>query len=105
MTEDRLPLAELLAKTGDGDFLRGIAEAVVQSLTEIDVEGLIRLVTMNVHVAARLSQWVSRPDAGHAARCPSVPYPEAAAGELLAAPGAPENLREAGFAGHPAGLD
>jgi hypothetical protein len=30
MTEDRLPLAELLAKAGDGDFLRSVAEAVVQ---------------------------------------------------------------------------
>ena len=29
MTEDRLPLAELLAKAGDGDFLRSVAEAVV----------------------------------------------------------------------------
>jgi len=28
MTDDRLPLAELMAKTGDGDFLRTIAESV-----------------------------------------------------------------------------
>jgi hypothetical protein len=28
MTEERLPLAELLAKAGDGDFLRSLAEAV-----------------------------------------------------------------------------
>jgi hypothetical protein len=28
MTEDRLPLAELLEKAGDGDFLRAVAEAV-----------------------------------------------------------------------------
>ena len=41
MTDDRLPLAELLAKAGDGDFLRGVAEAVVQLLMETDVEGLI----------------------------------------------------------------
>jgi hypothetical protein len=41
MTEDRLPLAELLAKTGDGDFLRSVAEAVLQMLMEADVEGLI----------------------------------------------------------------
>ena len=27
MTEDRLPLAELLAKAGDGDFLRSVAES------------------------------------------------------------------------------
>ena len=41
MTEDRLPLADLLAKAGDGDFLRSVAEAVVQLLMETDVEGLI----------------------------------------------------------------
>ena len=41
MTEDRLPLAELLQKAGDADFLRAVAEAVVQLLMEADVEGLI----------------------------------------------------------------
>ena len=41
MTEDRLPLAELLTKAGDGDFLRSVAEAVVQLLMETDVDGLI----------------------------------------------------------------
>jgi hypothetical protein len=30
MTDDRLPLAELLAKAGDGDSLRSVAEAVLQ---------------------------------------------------------------------------
>lgn len=41
MTEDRLPLAELMAKAGDGDFLRTVAEAVVQLLMEADVDGVI----------------------------------------------------------------
>jgi putative transposase len=41
MTETRLPLAELLEKAGDGDFLRSVAEAVLQLLMEADVEGLI----------------------------------------------------------------
>jgi transposase-like protein len=41
MTEDTLPLAELLAKAGDSDFLRSVAEAVVQLLMETDAEGLI----------------------------------------------------------------
>src|SRR4051794_36660346 len=41
MTEDRPPLAELLQKAGDGDFLRTVAEAVLQLLMEADVEGLI----------------------------------------------------------------
>ena len=41
MTEERLPLAELLAKAGDSDFLRSVAETVLQLLMEADVEGLI----------------------------------------------------------------
>jgi putative transposase len=41
MAEDRLPLQELLAKAGGADFLRGVAEAVLQLLMEADVEGLI----------------------------------------------------------------
>ena len=41
MTEDRLPLAELLQKAGKGDFLRSVAEAVLQLLMEADAEGLI----------------------------------------------------------------
>ena len=41
MTEERLPLAELMAKAGDGDFLRSVAEAVAQLLMETDVDGLI----------------------------------------------------------------
>jgi CheY-like chemotaxis protein len=41
MTEGRLPLNELLQKAGDGDFLRAVAESVLQLLMEADVEGLI----------------------------------------------------------------
>ena len=41
MTEGRLPLSELLEKAGDGDFLRSVAEAVLQLLMESDVDGLI----------------------------------------------------------------
>ena len=41
MTDDTLPLHPLLAKAGDGDFLRSVAEAVVQLLMETDVDGLI----------------------------------------------------------------
>jgi len=41
MTEERVILAELLEKAGDGDFLRAAAEAVLQLLMESDVEGLI----------------------------------------------------------------
>src|SRR5215218_4135247 len=41
MTDDRLPLAELMAKADDGDFLRSVAESVLQILMETDVEGVI----------------------------------------------------------------
>ena len=41
VVEERLALSELLEKAGDGDFLRSVAEAVLQLLMETDVEGLI----------------------------------------------------------------
>src|SRR6266436_4519217 len=41
MTAERMALVELLQKSGDGDFLRAVAEAVRQILMEADVEGLI----------------------------------------------------------------
>ena len=41
MTEESMPLAELLAKSGGEDFLRSAAEAVLQLLMEADVEGRI----------------------------------------------------------------
>jgi len=40
ITSDKLPLAELLAKAGDGGFLRSVAEAVMQLLMETDMEGV-----------------------------------------------------------------
>jgi putative transposase len=41
MTDDNMTLAELLQKSGDGDFLRTVAEAVLQILMEADVENFI----------------------------------------------------------------
>src|SRR6187549_1491862 len=41
MAEERLALAELLEKAGEGDFLRSVAEAVLQILMEADVDGLV----------------------------------------------------------------
>ena len=41
MTDYRLPLAELAAKSGAPDFLRAIAESVMQLIMEADVDGLI----------------------------------------------------------------
>jgi len=40
-------LVELPQKSGDGDFLRAVAEAVLQILMEADVEGLIGPAVMN----------------------------------------------------------
>ena len=39
MTEERLPLNELLEKAGDGDFLRAVAESVLQLLMEAASRG------------------------------------------------------------------
>lgn len=41
MTEERMAPVELLQKSGDGNSLRSIAEAVLHILMEADVEGLI----------------------------------------------------------------
>ena len=41
MTEDTMALVELLQKSGEGDSLRAVAEAVPQMLMEADAEGLI----------------------------------------------------------------
>ena len=41
MTDNRMALVDLLQKSGDGDFLRAVAEAVLQILMEADVEGVI----------------------------------------------------------------
>lgn len=41
MTNERLALNDLLEKAGDGDFLRTVAESVLQLLMEADVDGLI----------------------------------------------------------------
>ena len=41
MTEDRLLIEELSAKSGDADFLRLIAENVLQLIMEADIDGVI----------------------------------------------------------------
>ncbi|MBB6254936.1 transposase, partial [Nitrospirillum iridis] len=41
MTDDSMALVDLLQKAGDGDFLRSVAETVLQMLMEADVEGQI----------------------------------------------------------------
>ena len=41
MTKTTMPLSELLEKHDEGDFLRTVAEAVLQLIMETDVEGVI----------------------------------------------------------------
>lgn len=41
MTADRMALIEALQKGDNGNFLRSLAEAVLQILTEADVRGMI----------------------------------------------------------------
>jgi hypothetical protein len=41
MTETSMPLIELLQKQDDGDFLRSVAEALLQLLMEHDVQGVV----------------------------------------------------------------
>jgi transposase-like protein len=41
MTHDRMALMEALQKADDGNFLRSLAETVLQILMEADVEGVI----------------------------------------------------------------
>ena len=41
MTDDRMALMEALQKADDGNFLRNLAETVLQILMEADVEGVI----------------------------------------------------------------
>jgi putative transposase len=41
MTDDSMALVDLMQKAGDGDFLRSVAEAVLQIMMEADVDGQI----------------------------------------------------------------
>ena len=63
MTEERLPLTELLEKAGEGDFLRAVAEAVLQLLMETDVEGVIGGGVTSAAASARLPKITPRPPA------------------------------------------
>ena len=45
MTDERMPLTEPLQKAGEADFLRAVAESVLQMLMETDVEGVIAKVS------------------------------------------------------------
>ena len=40
MSDDKIPLAELMAKADEGNFLRSVAENLLQILMESDAEGM-----------------------------------------------------------------
>src|SRR6266852_843771 len=67
MTEDRMALAELLQKSGEGDFLRTVAEAVLQILMEADVEADRGRAPRALDRPAQLQERLSRSHARHAA--------------------------------------
>jgi Transposase, Mutator family len=92
MTEERLALIELLQKSGDGDFLRAVAEAVLQILMEADVEGLIGA-GRHERSAERLNyQRLPRPQSRYPARAAQPAHPQAAPGFVLPAlPGAAQD--------------
>ena len=74
MTDERLALSELVEKAGDGDFLRTVAEAVLQLLMEADVEGVWSAPpAMSAAPTADLAQRLPRPYA----RDPAGPAPTA----------------------------
>ncbi len=107
MTEGRRPLAELLAKAGDGDCLRSVAEAVAQVLMETDVDGLIGRRAARAHRRAHdLPPRLSRPHARHAPGQFAAAAPKAAPGPLLpAVPGAAADVGEGPGRCRPGGLD
>ena len=107
MTDERMALVELLQKSGDGDFLRAVAEAVLQILMEADVEGLIGAGRHErSRRAAQLPQRLSRAQPRHATRLAPAADPEAAPGVVLPAlPGAAQDRREGAGHGDPGGLD
>ena len=59
MADEKLALIELLEKVGEGDFLRTVAEAVLQLLMEADVEGLSAPVATSAMASAALGATAS----------------------------------------------
>src|ERR1700751_5287188 len=107
MTEERLVLAELLEKAGDGDFLRAVAEAVLQLLMETDVEGADRRRALRAQRRAdHLAQWLPRPHPRHPAWRAAAAHPEVAAGQLFPTVSrSSQELGEGADRGDPGGVD
>ncbi len=101
-----MALAELLEKAGEGDFLRAVAEMVLQLLMEADVDGVIgagryersgeRTTWRN---GFRERVWIPAWD-----RC-SYASRNCAKAAISRPPRGPEGLGEGAGRGHPGGLD
>lgn len=108
MTTERLALAELLEKAGDGDFLRAVAEAVLQLLMETDVESLIGVARATSARRTGLHYRNGYRDRTLDTRLGTLAPagPQAAPGHLLSTlSGAAQNDREGPGRGDPRGLD
>ncbi len=107
ITEDRLPLNELPQNAGDGDFLRAVAESVLQLLMEAGRRGADRRWPARTgRRSAELAQRLPRPHARHAAWLAQPQDPEAAARQLLpAVPGGAQDDGKGVGRRHPGGLD
>ena len=107
MTDDRMALVDLLQKSGDGDFLRAVAEAVLQILMAADVEGLIGA-GRHERSADRLNyrNGYREPSSTPASARSSCGSGQAAPGVVLPAlPGAAQDRREGAGHGDPGSLD
>ena len=106
MTDDRMALLEALQKADDGNFLRALAETVLQILMEADVEGVIG--AGRYERSGERTTWRN----GYRERTLdtrlgplNLQDPEAAHGLLLPAlPGGPQDRREGAGRGDPGGL-
>ena len=103
--QERLALSELLEKAGDGDFLRSVAEAVLQLLMEADVEGLIGAGRYERGGERRPGATATATGVRHTVGIAAAAHSEAASGELLpAVPGKAEGLGEGVDRGDPRGV-
>ena len=106
MTDDRMALVDLLEKSGDGDFLRAVAEAVLQILMEADVEGLIGA-SRHERSAERLNYRNGYRERSLDTRLGSLQLriPKLRQGSFPTLPRAPQDRREGAGDGDPGGLD
>jgi hypothetical protein len=107
MTDDRMALVDLLQKSGDGDFLRAVAEAVRQILMEADVEGLIGAAgTSAAPIGSIIATAIASAASTPASARSSCASPSCARGRpFRRVPRAAQDRRESAGHGDPGGLD